>query len=129
MRRPLAIFDLIIAGIGFVIALTLPLLIEIGTNTQELAIVALAVVLLQGVSFWAIQRNTRHTIELVRRMLQDRVRNQLQIIVSALPPGTNKDDLAAVLSAVQAISDSLQLLSPDSLRAWVTRYPSEGAPR
>jgi hypothetical protein len=123
MQRRFLPFDLVVAAAGLVIALILPLLIEIGTNTQETALVALSVVVFQGITFWTMRRNQARTIQVVRRMLLDRVRNQLQVIMASLPSSADKEQMAMVLEAVQNISDTLAVLSPESVREWVNRYP------
>jgi hypothetical protein len=125
MRRPAIPLDLFIAGAGFLVALLLPLLLEIGTNMQEMAIIALAVVLLQGVTFWNLRRSQARTINRVRQMLRDQVRNQLQVIMFSLPDSASKVQLSPVLAAVQAIDETLDLLSVDSVREWEKRYPPQ----
>ena len=70
MRRPSIPTDLLIAAAGFLIALLLPLLLEIGTNEQETAIVALTVVLFQGVTIWNLRRSQVRAIDRLRRSIQ-----------------------------------------------------------
>lgn len=125
MRRPSIPADLLIAGAGFVIALVLPLLLEVGTNEQETAIVALTVVLFQGVTIWNLRRSQARAIDRVRRMLRDQVRNQLQVIMLAVPDAASKDQLKPVLEAVQAIDQTLTVLSESSVREWEERYPAQ----
>lgn len=125
MRRPPIPTDLLIAGAGFLIALLLPLLLEIGTNEQETAIVALTVVLFQGVTIWNLRRSQARAITRVRRVLRDQVRNQLQVIMLALPDAESKEQLKPVLEAVHAIDQTLNVLSEHSVREWEERYPPE----
>jgi hypothetical protein len=123
MRRPPIPTDLFIAGAGFLIALLLPLLLEFRTNEQETAIVALTVVLFQGVTIWNLRRSQARAIDRVRRMLRDQVRNQLQVIMLAVPDAASKEQLKPVLDAVQAIDQTLNVLSEHSVREWEERYP------
>jgi hypothetical protein len=123
MRRPKLSAELVISGAGLAVALLLPLLIEIGSNTQETAVLALAVVVIQGFAFWRMRRGRVRTIRLVQAMLRDRVRNHLQVIMFALPSSANKEELSQVLAAVQSISETLDRLSVESIRAWSDRYP------
>ncbi len=97
--------DLFIAGVGFLVAVTLPLLIEVGTNTQELAIISLVVIVLQGVFFWYTKRDQAELLREVRTLLNHEIRNQLQILMVYLPEDPEQRDLA--LHAVERITESL----------------------
>jgi hypothetical protein len=133
--------ELYLSAVVLAIVLLLPLALELGTDVQELAGAALAACVLQGAAHWALRRRAeavRQTlIREVRGLLRDRINNQLQIVLFSLA-GTEahsdtaeeRERLAQAMSAVAAVSRTLDELSSDSLRHWKARYAgvvSDGA--
>lgn len=114
-------------------ALVVPLALELGTDTQELAGAALAACVLQGWLHWLLRRRAtrvrRELIAEVRGLLRDRINNQLQVVMFSLAgsrdsAATDPDRvlLALAIDAVAAVSRTLDELSTDSLRRWRERY-------
>lgn len=106
--------ELYLSGVALVVALVVPLALELGTDTQELAGAALAACVLQGWLHW---------------LLRDRINNQLQVVMFSLAgsrdsAATDPDRalLALAMDAVAAVSRTLDELSTDSLRLWRERY-------
>jgi hypothetical protein len=125
--------ELYLMGLSVVIALAIPLAIEVGTDEQELAITALAACVLQGVVFWLLRRRYRRVrgemVAELRRMLQDRINNHLTIVLMSVTqrweePGSVKERelLQAAITATSAVSRVLQDLSMESLRSWKAHY-------
>lgn len=113
LRRNL---DLIMAALG--LAVLLPPLIELGTDAQELAGIALLVVVVQLVLFRLVQTRQRRVLKRARRVLAERGRMQLRAAVATLPPDFDRQRLEDVLQAVQAIAATLDDLSPEALDRW-----------
>jgi hypothetical protein len=67
-------------------------------------------------------------IRKLRAMLQDRVNNQLTVLVGVAELGGNArgaprmDDVETALTAARAVSQELEGLSLESLRVWESRY-------
>lgn len=115
LRRNL---DLILAALGLGLAVLLPPLIELGTDAQELAGIALLVVVVQLAVFRLVQTGQRRVLRRARRVLAERVRMQLRAAVATLPPDFDRRRLEDVLQAVQAIAATLDDLSPEALDRW-----------
>jgi len=123
------------------VALLLPLALELGTDTQELAGAALAACVVQGALLWLLRRrataNRQRLIREVQALLRDRINNHLQVVVFSLAEqdagaatAGERQRLAQAMTAVAAVSRTLDELSTDSLRRWRDRYReslSEGA--
>jgi hypothetical protein len=87
---------------------------------------------LQGFLVWAGRRHSRlaraRLIRKLRAMLQDRVNNQLTVLVGVAELGGNArgaprmDDVETALTAARAVSQELEGLSLESLRVWESRY-------
>jgi hypothetical protein len=114
------------------VTLLLPLALELGTDLQELAGTALAACVLQAVVLWLLRRRARaarqRLIAEVRGLLRDRINNHLQVVLFSLAEQeataarVDHDHLAQAMTAVAAVSRTLDELSTDSLRAWRERY-------
>ncbi len=114
------------------LTLLLPLALELGTDLQELAGTALAACVLQAVVLWLLRRRARaarrRLIAEVRGLLRDRINNHLQVVLFSLAEQeatvarVDHDHLAQAMTAVAAVSRTLDELSTDSLRAWRERY-------
>jgi hypothetical protein len=125
--------ELYLMGFSVVMALAIPLAIEVGTNEQELAVTALAACVLQGLVFWALRRRYRRVrremIAELRAMLKDRINNQLTIVLMSVTQrresptsSTERELLEAAIAATAAVSRVLEELSMESLRTWKARY-------
>ena len=125
--------ELYLSAAAFGIALVVPLLLELGTDVQELAGAALVACLLQGLLHWLLRRRAeavrRRVISEVRGLLRDRINNQLQVVLFSLAgsragaaTAEDRHRLALAIDAVAAGSRTLEELSTDSLRRWQTHY-------
>jgi hypothetical protein len=114
------------------VALLLPLALELGSDLQELAGAALGACVLQAVVLWVLRRRARaarqRLIAEVRGLLRDRINNHLQVVLFSLAEQdatasrADRERLAQAMTAVAAVSRTLDELSTDSLRAWRERY-------
>lgn len=125
--------ELYLSALVLVLALLLPLAVELGTDTQELAGAALVACGLQGVLLWLLHRRARairqRLIGEVRGLLRDRINNHLQVVLFSLAEqgagpltAADRERLSLALDAVTAVSRTLDELSTDSLRRWRDRY-------
>lgn len=122
-------FELLLTTAGVMLAVTLTFA-QIDRGTQGLALTFL--VWLQGFLIWAVRRHSRlaraRLIRKLRVMLQDRVNNQLTVLVgvaelhSHTDAEANTEDVETALAAAQAVSRELDGLSLESLRLWEARY-------
>ena len=123
-------FELILTTAGVLLAIVLTFA-QIDRGTQGLAMTFL--VWLQGFLIWAVRRHSRlsrqRLIRKLRVMLQDRVNNQLTVLVGvaelrgAGPQSPeSEDDVETALTAARAVSQELESLSIESLRHWESRY-------
>lgn len=90
---------------------------------------------LHGVVFWALrrrQRAVRHqAIQEITRMLQDRINNELAVILMNISLSSRKPEadlrmLRSTQERVQRISQHVRTLSEDSLDAWKAKYETSG---
>ena len=122
-------FELILTGAGVFVAIALTFS-QLDQGTQGRALTFL--VWLQGFLIWAVRRHSRlargRLIRKLRAMLQDRVNNQLTVLVGVAElrdahGGTPRvDDVETALTAARAVSQELEALSLESLRLWEDRY-------
>lgn len=122
-------FELMLTSIGVVLAITL-MFAQLDQGTKGLALTFL--VWLQGFLIWAVRRHSRlarlRLIQKLRVMLQDRVNNQLTVLVSVAElPNTDgstpdPEDVETALTAARAVSHELESLSLETLRHWEARY-------
>ena len=123
-------FELILTTAGVLLALMLTFA-QIDRGTQGLAMTFL--VWLQGFLIWAVRRHSRlNRLRLIRQlrvMLQDRVNNQLTVLVGVAelrgggtPSADSDDDVETAMTAARAVSQELESLSLESLRHWESRY-------
>ena len=122
-------FELALTAAGVMLAVALTVA-HAGLGTRGLAVAFL--VWLQGFLIWTVRRHSRlGRVRLVRKlriMLQDRVNNQLTVLLGAaeLRSGNHgpveADDLDAALTAAREVSRELEGLSLESLRVWESRY-------
>ena len=113
--------------------LVVPLALELGTDTQELAGAALVACVVQGALLWVLRRRAtavrQRLIAEVQALLRDRINNHLQVVVFSLAEqdagaatADERQRLAQAMTAVAAVSRTLDELSTDSLRQWRHRY-------
>lgn len=121
-------FELLLTTAGVLLSVALTFA-QIDRGTQGLALTFL--VWLQGFLIWAVRRHSRlaraRLIRKLRVMLQDRVNNQLTVLVGVAelhtrPDTTNAEDVETALAAARAVSQELEGLSLESLRVWERRY-------
>ena len=123
-------FELVLTAVGVVLAVTLTFA-QIDQGTKGLALTFL--VWLQGFLIWAVRRHSRlarsRLIRKLRVMLQDRVNNQLTVLVGVAElrgAGTRshegEEDVRTAMTAARAVSQELESLSLESLRHWELRY-------
>jgi hypothetical protein len=125
--------ELYLAAVTLCVVLLVPLALELGTDTQELAGAALAACVVQATLLWVLRRRAtkirQRLIAEVQALLRDRINNHLQIVVFSLAEQDagaatvgERERLAQAMSAVAAVSRTLDELSTDSLRRWHDRY-------
>jgi hypothetical protein len=122
-------FELMLTAIGVVFAVMLTFA-QLDQGTKGLALTFL--VWLQGFLIWAVRRHSRlartRLVRKLRVMLQDRVNNQLTVLVGVAElrgtEGTLPDpeDVETALGAARAVSHELESLSLETLRHWEARY-------
>ena len=122
-------FELVLTAAGVFVAVALTFA-QLDQGTQGRALTFL--VWLQGFLIWAVRRHSRlaraRLIRKLRAMLQDRVNNQLTVLVGVAELGGNArgaprmDDVETALTAARAVSQELEALSLESLRVWESRY-------
>lgn len=123
-------FELVLTTAGVLLALTLTFS-QLDRGTQGLAFTFL--VWLQGFLIWAVRRHSRlaraRLVRKLRVMLQDRVNNQLTVLLgvadlrhhdAAVASGEENVDTA--MAAALEVARELDSLSLESLHAWESRY-------
>jgi isocitrate dehydrogenase kinase/phosphatase len=130
--------ELYLMGLSVAIAVALPLAIEIGTNDQELAVTALLACVFQGLVLWSMRRRyrriRREMIAELRGMLKDRINNYLAIVLMSVThrrdqaSASEREFLEAAIAATTAVSQVLEELSMETLRAWKAKYRLESLP-
>lgn len=122
-------FELFLTSAGVLIAILLTYA-ELTRGERGVAFVSL--VWLQGFMLWAVHRHAwfrqRALIRKMRVMLQDRVNNQLTVMLG-VAEGRGREltteeqrDLETAVIAARAVSHELETLSPESVRQWERRY-------
>ena len=121
-------FELLLTATGVVFAVVLTFA-QLDRGTQGLALTFL--VWPQGFLIWAVRRHSRlaraRLIRKLRVMLQDRVNNQLTVLVGMAELCSHEEiphdeDVETALTAARAVSRELEGLSLESLRVWESRY-------
>ncbi len=122
-------FELFLTIIGVLLAISIALM-ELSRGEQGVATVGL--VWLQGFLIWAVHRHSwfrrRALVGKLRDMLQDRVNNQLTVMlgVAEMRTGPASEDgrleLERAVVAARTVSSELDHLSLDTLRDWEHRY-------
>lgn len=129
--------ELWLSGAGLVVIVGVPYVIAPapGGFWRVAAITAIGVGLLHGVIFWVIRRRQRiirqRSIDEIREMLSDVVKNKLAVIDMYLPKDDGQEVVEAQLEGIQEtidqISSHVDTLSEESIDDWKTRY--DGAVR
>jgi hypothetical protein len=120
-------FELLLTTAGVLVAIILTFA-QLDRGTQGMALTFL--VWLQGFLIWATRRHSRlYRARLVRKlrvMLQDRVNNQLTVLLAELQAleGASHpvEESGGAMTAARAVADELETLSLESLRSWEARY-------
>ncbi len=120
-------FELLLTAVGVLLAVMLTFA-QLDRGAQGLAFTF--IVWLQGFLIWAVRRHSqlsrRRLIRKLRVMLQDRVNNQLTVLVGVAElsggAGGAPEDVEIALTAARAVSRELESLSLESLRHWESRY-------
>ena len=118
-------FELVLTTAGVMLALTLTFA-QLDQGTRGLAFTFL--VWLQGFLIWAVRRHSRlgrlRLVHQLRVMLQDRVNNQLTVLLGATESRAHdaEADAETAMAAAQEVARELDSLSLETLRAWEARY-------
>jgi hypothetical protein len=122
-------FELLLTTAGVVFALMLTFS-QLDRGTQGLAFTFL--VWLQGFLIWAVRRHSRlaraRLVRQLRVMLQDRVNNQLTVLLGVAElqahesDARGEDGVETAMAAAREVARELDSLSLESLRAWESRY-------
>jgi hypothetical protein len=122
-------FETALSTVGVVVAIVVTAIVLLGGD-QGAALIF--IVWFQGLIFWAVRRHVRLGRQLLIRklrvMLQDRVNNQLTVLVGLTDIHTDKpspgaqDDAEVALTAARAVSREIETLSLETLRTWEARY-------
>ena len=127
--RLLEYFELFLTTVG----VTMAVLLTFAELTRgQLGVAYVSIIWLQGFLLWAVHRHAwfqrRALVQKLRVMLQDRVNNQLTIMLGAaeargrMPSEDEEHDLETALLAARTVSHELENLSLESLRRWERRY-------
>jgi hypothetical protein len=122
-------FELFLTAAGVFLAV---LLIFTSLPKDEQGLATAFIVWLQGFLVWSVHRHAwfrrKELVEKMRLMLQDRVNNQLTVMLGMteirdreLTSG-EKLDMETVTMAARQVAQELEELSLESLRSWERRY-------
>jgi len=122
-------FELFLTTAGVLVAIVLPFS---GLAQGELGLAQVFLLWLQGFLIWAVHRHAwfrrRALVEKMRLMLQDRVNNQLTVMLGAaevrnreMTPDEKREMETATIAA-RTVARELETLSPESVRSWERRY-------
>jgi hypothetical protein len=122
-------FETALATVGLVVAIVATVVV-LARGDENIAL--LPVVWFQCLILWAVRHHIRlgreHLVRKMRLMLQDRVNNQLTVLVGLTdihanaPSDDDEDDVEIALTAARAVSREIETLSIESLRSWEARY-------
>lgn len=129
--RPVLIehFELCLTAAGVLITIGL---IFSNMTRGEQGVTTAFLIWLQGFIIWAVHRHAsfgrRALVEKLRLMLQDRVNNQLTVILGATEirdrelTAAEKRDMDAATVAARKVAYELETLSLEALGSWSHRY-------
>jgi hypothetical protein len=122
-------FELFLTTAGVVLAILLTFA-ELTRGERGMAFVSL--IWLQGFMLWAVHRHAwfrqRALVRKMRVMLQDRVNNQLTVMLGVAEArgreltDEEQEDLDAAVLAARTVSLELENLSDESVRQWERQY-------
>ena len=105
------------AALALVICELAPVLLDVSTDTGEIAVAGL--LMAQGTLVWVMLRKEQAQrallLQRIRSMLQDRIRNKLQVVAGAMQGG------AEVFQAIEEVAEAIDELSDAALDRWETR--------
>jgi hypothetical protein len=122
-------FELLLTTCGVLIAIA----VTFAQLTQQMQGLALTYLIwLQGFILWAVHRYSllgrKRLIRKLRLMLQDKVNNQLTVLVGVAELSgrehaiNDESDLEVALTAAKTVSRELDALSMESLHRWERQY-------
>jgi hypothetical protein len=122
-------FELFLTAAGVFVAIGL---IFADLPRRELGLAHAFLIWLQGLLIWSVHRHAwfrrRNLVEKMRLMLQDRVNNQLTVMLGMaeirhrdMTPDERQDMETATMAA-RTVAHDLETLSLESLRSWESRY-------
>lgn len=124
-------FELFLTAVGVFLTVRL-VFSDLPPGQQGLAHTFL--IWLQGFLIWSVHRHAtlrrQALIDKMRLMLQDRVNNQLTVMLGMAEirqrdPGTDgREDLEIAAAAARTVAHELETLSIQSLRSWERRHPN-----
>jgi hypothetical protein len=122
-------FELFLTTVGVMLAV-LVILAQMEKGQQGLLLGG--IVWLQGFILWAVRRHSwlrrRALVQQMRVMLQDRVNNQLTVMLGATEvrgremTDDERLDLDSAVMAAKVVSQELENLSLESVRVWEREY-------
>jgi len=122
-------FELFLTAIGVILAIVLTFA-DMSRDERGLAQVFL--IWLQGFLIWAVHRHAwfrrRALVDKMRLMLQDRVNNQLTVMLGVSEirhremTATERQDMETATAAARTVAHELETLSMESLSSWERRY-------
>jgi len=123
-------FELFLTAVG--VFLTIRLVFS-DLSPGELGLAQAFLIWLQGFLIWAVHRHAtlrrKALIEKMRLMLQDRVNNQLTVMlgmaeISHRDLTADREGLEIATAAARTVAHELETLSLQSLRSWERRHPN-----
>jgi len=123
-------FELFLTAVG--VFLTIRLVFS-ELSPGELGLAQAFLIWLQGFLIWAVHRHAtlrrKALIEKMRLMLQDRVNNQLTVMlgmaeISHRDLTADREGLEIATAAARTVAHELETLSLQSLRSWERRHPN-----
>ena len=122
-------FELFLTAASVCVAIGL---IFVGLPSGEQGLAHVFLIWLQGFLIWSVHRHAwfrrRALVSKMRLMLQDRVNNQLTVMLGTaeirnrqMTP-TERQDMEVATTAAQTVAHELETLSLESLRSWERRY-------
>ena len=122
-------FELFLTTVGVVLTI---LLVFSGLSTGQQGLAHAFLIWLQGFLIWAVHRHAtlrrQALIDKLRLMLQDRVNNQLTVMLGMaeirgrdMTPD-EREDLETATTAARTVAHELETLSIKSLQSWERRH-------
>ena len=133
MRKILANLELVLCAAGLLTIWLVPAIIgNASSHIWKIAtITALLIGVIHGLTLWLIrqkQRRARHeVIADIRHMLQDRINNQLAIIIMNSQMANRVQEtsilrLQEIKDSAQKVADYVNAISDESLQQWKAKY-------